>query len=62
MFSSISINLQSSIIVLTDMVFTNAVLINTALTNYHDKETLLKPMIKMVRYILLRLQADVMLE
>ena len=62
LFSSTYINLQSSIRVLTDMVFTNAVLINTVLTNYRDKETLLKPMIKMIRYILLRLQADVMLE
>ena len=62
LFSSTYINLQSSIRVLTDMVFTNAVLINTVLTNYRDKETLLKPMIKMIRYILLRLQANVMLE
>jgi hypothetical protein len=37
------------------MAFTDTVLINTVFTNYHDKETLLKPMIKMTRYILLRL-------
>lgn len=28
--------------VLTDMVFTITVIINTVLTNYHDKETLIK--------------------